>query len=377
MGRTNNLINPFPLMDYVSPEYFCDREIETEKIISALKNGRNVTLVSVRRLGKTALLKHVLKKVSKNKSTRVLYLDILPTENLAGFIKTFSDAILKDEKSNGRFLTKVSKLLSGIKGKLVFDDVTGVPSVEVTVDDEKSGELSIQTIFEYLAEQKEKYIIVIDEFQQITNYPEKNVEAILRTQIQHQHKDSFVFSGSSKHTLISMFSDYGKPFYQSSDLLELGRIDKKVYSKFIKKQFKKRNKEIDTAYIDQQIDNFCNHTFYVQYFFNRLFEKAGSVITQADINLVAEVIVKEREYVFYNYRNLLSSLHFNILIAIAKEGGVSQINAGWFLTQYKLGQPSSVSSAVKILSDKEMIYHENGKYQIYDVFFEKWLSKVF
>jgi hypothetical protein len=35
-----------------------------------------------------------------------------------------------------------------------------------------------------------EYIIAFDEFQQIMNYPEKNVEAILRTHhIQHQHKE--------------------------------------------------------------------------------------------------------------------------------------------------------------------------------------------
>jgi hypothetical protein len=33
--KTNN---PFVISGYISPEYFCDRELETEKIISALKN---------------------------------------------------------------------------------------------------------------------------------------------------------------------------------------------------------------------------------------------------------------------------------------------------------------------------------------------------
>ena len=37
------------------PEYFCDREAETKTLMSHLKNGRNVTLISPRRLGKTSL----------------------------------------------------------------------------------------------------------------------------------------------------------------------------------------------------------------------------------------------------------------------------------------------------------------------------------
>lgn len=49
--------NPFLIYGYHSPAYFCDRESETQKLISALRNGRNVTLISPRRMGKTGLIK--------------------------------------------------------------------------------------------------------------------------------------------------------------------------------------------------------------------------------------------------------------------------------------------------------------------------------
>lgn len=38
--------NPFLVYGYNSPEYFCDREKETDKMISALLNERNLTLIS-------------------------------------------------------------------------------------------------------------------------------------------------------------------------------------------------------------------------------------------------------------------------------------------------------------------------------------------
>jgi len=52
--------NPFLIAGYYSPEYFCDRETETAKIISALENDRNISLISPRRFGKTGLIHHVL-----------------------------------------------------------------------------------------------------------------------------------------------------------------------------------------------------------------------------------------------------------------------------------------------------------------------------
>jgi len=369
--------NPFPVLDYISPKYFCDRKDETDKIISTFRNGRNITLISIRRLGKTILLKHVLNKLKQDQSNRIIFIDIMPTECLKDFVKAFSDAIVKDEKDNRGFLEKISAFVAGIRSKLVFDDLSGIPSVEVNIADEKEAEMSINKIFEYLASQKSKYIVAFDEFQQIVHYPEQNTEAILRTAIQHQHKDNFIFSGSSKDILTSMFSDYGKPFYQSSDIMELKRIDPEVYASHILKHFKKRDKKIDKSLIAHYIEYYNNHTYYVQYFFNRLFEYSSEDVTEKEARLVEDIILKEREYIYFGYRNLLTSVQFSVMTAIAKEGGVEQINAGSFISKYNLSQPSSVTAAVNALLEKQMIYYENNIYCLYDVYLEKWLKKTF
>jgi len=54
--KRKKLRNPFVYEGYESPEYFCDRTEETEKVISHLQNGRNLTLVSPRKIGKTGLI---------------------------------------------------------------------------------------------------------------------------------------------------------------------------------------------------------------------------------------------------------------------------------------------------------------------------------
>ena len=43
--------NPFLVYGYASPRYFCDREAETQQILSALENERNLTLIAPRRMG--------------------------------------------------------------------------------------------------------------------------------------------------------------------------------------------------------------------------------------------------------------------------------------------------------------------------------------
>ncbi len=48
-----HIANPFVVGGYISPHYFCDREVETELLIRNITNGRNVALISTRRMGKT------------------------------------------------------------------------------------------------------------------------------------------------------------------------------------------------------------------------------------------------------------------------------------------------------------------------------------
>ena len=89
-----DVVNPFLLSGYVSPAYFCDREQETDKLASALRNGRNVTLVSPRRMGKTGLIRHVFHQVEQAGEAACYYVDLYQTDSLASLVKKLGDAVL-------------------------------------------------------------------------------------------------------------------------------------------------------------------------------------------------------------------------------------------------------------------------------------------
>ena len=369
--------NPFPILDYYSPAYFCDRQKELQTLIKAFKSNRNITLLSIRRMGKTGLIKHLFYhfRSENKKNIRLLYIDLLKTQSLSEFVKAFSNKILQDEQQNENWFKKLSGMLSGLRASVTINDKDGTPALEFGYKTAEENERSLESIFQYLAKQKEKYLIAFDEFQQITSYPETNVEAVLRTHIQHQHKDSFIFSGSGKHVLISMFNDYGRPFYQSSEMVYLERLDVDEYAEFIQEKLKSGNKKMSLSLIKETIKQLDVHTFYVQYFFNKLYERRGTHIKQDDVEELMDNILQEKEYVFFNYRNILTSMQFNLLKAIAKEGKVSSPNSSDFIKRYEFTQASSVNAALKSLSDKEMIYKEYGNYKVYDVFLSKWLER--
>ena len=370
------IFNPFSILDYYAPEYFCNRKEETGKLLNAFKSNRNVTLLSIRRLGKTGLIKHLFYHIQNNskENTRLLYIDILKTQNLSDFIKVFSNQIVADEHKHKNWFKKISALMVGLKANLSIDENDGTPKLQFAYQSPEQSERSLESIFDYLAKQKENYLIAFDEFQQITYYPEKNVEAILRTHIQHQHKDRYIFSGSGKHLLISMFNDYGRPFYQSTDMLLLQRLEIKEYAQFIQEKFTQNKVTIEEGLIESVLNHLDLHTYYVQYFFNRLYEKPYSHITRSETDNLMQEILKEKEYSFINYRSILTKIQFNVLKAIAKEGKVSSPNSSAFMKRHNFTQTSSINKTLKSLMEKEMIYMEDNAYKVYDVFLSKWLE---
>jgi hypothetical protein len=52
----NKITNPFVTGGYIGPDYFCDRQNETDLLLRAISSKRNLTLISLRRMGKTGLL---------------------------------------------------------------------------------------------------------------------------------------------------------------------------------------------------------------------------------------------------------------------------------------------------------------------------------
>lgn len=104
----------------------------------------------------------------------------------------------------------------------------------------------------------------IDEFQQIIKYPEKNIEAILRSYIQKTSNANFVFAGSQRTILEEMFLSSRRPFFQSAKLMQLEAIELPIYTSFAIGHFKDANKDILPEAIEKAYTTFHGVTLYIQ-----------------------------------------------------------------------------------------------------------------
>ena len=93
MASKSQEINPFSVLAYLGGDYFCDRENETKRLVEALKNGRNVTLISPRRMGKTGLIKHVFEQIDP-KEALCLYVDLDQTTCMTDMVKAFGEVVM-------------------------------------------------------------------------------------------------------------------------------------------------------------------------------------------------------------------------------------------------------------------------------------------
>ena len=368
-------MNPFTLYGYEGAAYFCNREKETVNLINALENGRNATLISIRRLGKTGLIHHSLSKLKRDFDC--VYVDIMATSTLTEFTEAFGKAVLNQlEHPIAKSWNTISGLFRKIKPVFSLDPLNGVPQLEFDLKSSTESEITLEDIFKFLEKRKRKVIVALDEFQQVAGYPEKKTEALLRTHIQRLKNVRFVFAGSQKHLLTAMFNDASRPFYQSTEFMYLKRIEKDAYAKFITRHFTLASKKITSPCIDEILEWTKVHTFYVQALCNKLYSLSEKNIDNKILQRMCFDILTQNEGTFINYKNLLPTQQWNLLKAIAKEDAVSRLNQKSFLNKYHLSA-SSVQRSIKALLQREMVVEEEGVYQVYDVFLGRWLAAKF
>ena len=369
--------NPFIYDGYAGPDYFCDRIEESEKLISHLQNGRNVTLVSPRKVGKTGLIKHTFHLIKeKNKDAVCIYVDIFHTHNQHEFVQILGKAIIEEKLLDSRnSVNKILNYFSLWRPTLTPDPMTGIPSISITIERSHS-EHTIKSIFDYLANSGKEVYLAIDEFQTITDYPETGTEALLRSYIQFIHNVHFIFSGSKQHLMYEIFGSPKRPFYQSTAIMSLDPLHEEIYYDFAAHFFSNKGGSLSEQVFHSLYQRFSGHTWYMQSVLNRLYERERNVTEEQQVKDAIQVILADKTDQYSMLMTFLSDNQRRLLKALATEGVVVQPLSNAFIQKYELPSSSSVKKALTVLVDKDLVYHATEGYVVYDRFFDLWLRRL-
>ena len=367
--------NPFILRGYISDEYFCDRDKETADLLNEIKNGNNITLIAPRRIGKTGLVQHLYAQEEIKQKYNTFLIDIYATKTLADFIQELGRNILQNLKSKG---TKAVELflncLHSLRSSISFD-LNGNPSWGVDLGDITSPATTLDEIFRYLETADKPCIVAIDEFQAIGSYREANVEAILRTYIQHCHNTSFIFAGSQRNMMSEMFLSHSRPFYMSTSIKTLQAIDKQIYTDFVIRLF--GNKHIQREVVHKVYDRFDGITWYLQRMMNKIYSLTDNT-QEADeqtMNQALNIIIDESAFAYQTLLFQLPAKQKELLLAICHAGKAKSIMSATFIKKHHLPSASFVQGAIKGLLEKDFVTETDGTYVLYDKFFGEWLKR--
>lgn len=372
--------NPFVVGKYLSDRYFCDRSEETEFLRKQILNGRDVALISPRRIGKSGLIQHFFNQPDIKEKYYLFFVDIYATTSLAEFVYTLGKDIYSQLKPHTtQWREKFFQVITSFRVGFKLDAMTGAPSFDLGLGDIQAPQTTLDEIFAYIEESDKPCIIAIDEFQQIGEYAEKNVEALLRTRIQKCHRAQFIYSGSKRHVMSNMFTSPSKPFYQSAISMGLDPIPINTYREFAISLFEGRNRHVQTDVIEQVWRLYDGYTWFVQMMMNELYALTGEGgnCLPAMVDIARHNVIMAQEQ---SYKDLLANLPPKqkiVLQAIAKEGVAHNVTSAKFIKKYNLNSASSVQAAVKLLLKNDLLTQVDNGYRVYDYFLSEWLSTVY
>ena len=368
--------NPFILTPMIPEEYFCDREEETRRLVATVTNQSNIVLISPRRVGKTGLINHCFEQPEIKDEFITISIDILHTTSFGELILELGNAVFKNvAKRSDRMLAKFTAALRSLRASFGYDPLNGTPTFDIKLGQVSTPDYTLDEILGYLEEADKPCIVAIDEFQQITNYPEKNIEALLRGRIQRLRNTFFIFAGSERRIMNEMFFSSKRPFYQSASLMQLEPIKIENYIAFVKHHFEANNKLIN----DETITNIYHQWQGITMYMHRILHDAFIIVQEGEECTMQVIEDVTNTYISQNEKRLQEMLAFispqqkELLYAIAREGVATKLTSAAFVKRNQLKSASAVQSAVKRLLEYDIITQKGHEFSISDPLLSIWL----
>ncbi len=353
---------PFLYEAFATDKQFFGREDELKKIFSITKTSNNLLIYSLRRYGKSSLIKEYMRQ---DKDILSIYVDIYNITSAKEFATALLRAIAQAQKGSlTQTIKKLSKMFTRASFEVVFDATNAKSKIVPKIKD-LEFEDAIDEVFQALFTMSlsQNIVLAIDEFQQITLVKDFKIDAILRKYMQESKNISYIFLGSKRHTLTELFR-YKSPLYEMATHFELGCIRDEDYIDYIQKHLNISDNLIlyiiNLAQCETKLIQHICHILYVT--FNK------KSILKEDIDSAIEEIIlsKETSYsMVYDSFSLGKKKAFKILV------NHTDIYKSIVLNRYNISKQALLSSLNTLYKD-EVIDKNETRWLIPDRTLELW-----
>ncbi|MEO0141860.1 MAG: ATP-binding protein [candidate division WOR-3 bacterium] len=379
-AKIHKIKNPFIYGEVVTGENFIDRQEELEMLEKDLLNGQILFLLSPRRYGKTSLIYNLFNKL-KQKGALTVLVDLYRCASLQQFLTQYLNLLLKIGETKLEKISRfVNELLPSIRPRLSIAS-DGTLNAEFFLSPiEKDLSKVIEEIIDFpqkIANRWKKPIcIAFDEFQEIRNFNGEKIEKTIRSIIQHHRNVGYVFAGSKRHIIRDMILREDGAFYKAGKIINLGKIDQRTFTRFLKEKFEEAGFNI-TGEVIEAIFNITNGCpYYIQYISHELWDNYldTKIVEKEQLQAVLDKIVAEASPIYITIWDEFTLAQRRLLQAIALSGG-KNIFSQEFVLRHELTSASSVQTSANLLVERGILEREDGEFLIEDMFFKYWILK--
>jgi AAA+ ATPase superfamily predicted ATPase len=364
-------VNPFRYGQVVTKQNYCARPALEEKLRSRLQSGQNTWIEGERRTGKTSL---IFETVEGIKPAWISYIDLLEVKTVEDVHKRVLNGMAR-AKGGGNLLQNILKSAAALRPVITFDPITGLPSISIDTALRLRPE-SLEGLLDLFSSREfRNVVVVIDEFQDIRNLIDSHqVLAVMRSKVQFLQNIPFVFCGSIRTGMHTIFTDPDSPFFKSALPVEVGPIDRIAFREFIAGKFRKAKISISAAVIDRVLQIANENPGDTQQLCSAIYDVAD-VREQVGEETIARALQRlfgEERKGYEAHLARITSIQLKCLVAVAKAGGKNTTSKD-FITFSGVTHPTTISKTLKRLEDLKILFGRNGEYKFVNPFFAQWL----
>jgi AAA+ ATPase superfamily predicted ATPase len=346
---------------------FYGRAQELARVNQAIRHGTNLLIYSKRRMGKSALIHQALSL--QDDETLCLYTDIFHITSKESFAQSLLESLASAQKGDLKAtLKKLTALFKRVRVEPVIDPHTFEYAIRPVVAT-LSFEEMLSDFFEgiQILAQKQRIVVAIDEFQQIAGISDVRLDALLRRQIQQRHRISWIFLGSKRHLLTSLF-EYKAPLYEMATHFELPALSLDEIEAYVTQHL-----NIDRTQIEEIFARADGETKLMQNIFHLLYLQKDQSVTPELIDTAINEIISSKDA---SYRMLYDTLSQNQKTALKVIGKHKKaIYSAPVLQAYHI-KKQTLQSAIDALQKKELIDRDGDSFLLPDRTLELWVERL-
>ncbi len=374
--------SPFVFDKSVTGRHFCGRSAELCELGKALRTGQNRLVAAPRGFGKTSLVLEALDRASRE---GLIYcrLDLYLAASREDFIRIYCRALLELIRS-GREELPAADAADELKGLL--------PSLApwIRAPAEAGGAVRIQPPKEYgagsaeraelfgaaarsAAQRGRRAAVVFDEFQELANCGDPQLELDLRDELQRHHNVAYLFVSGRRNRMEVLVSRLGGGLFQCGHALELPPLEPPRLRAHLRRAFHAGGTDVAESALDEILELSGNRPVYCQMLCYMCWESARERrrIDREDVKRSLTTLLERRAPAFQFLWDGLSLRQRQLLRRLAGRNGARLLSAEFL---QEAGMPaSSVQRALGALRDRELIVRRGREYRFVDSFLERWI----